>query len=118
MELVQELEIPTLEVSDVYECRVIKNIVKRYRERKYKVLNDKQNYREKEFPLIGAQIHFNNIQNRYPSNTSCNIHGFYVINDSVNADKLIDAVNNTIKKHEVYGNKFFYKNINQIKEVK
>lgn len=110
MELVQELEIPTLEVADIYECRVIKNIVKRYRERKYKVLNDKQNYREKEFPLIGAQIHFNNIQNRYPSHTSCNIHGFYVINDSVNEDKLIDAVNNTIKKHEVFGNKFFYKN--------
>lgn len=109
MELIQELDLALLDISDFYDGCCINTIISNYKEKMYKVGTEVHvaEMNDLEYPLLGAQIHFYNIQNTYASNTSCNLHGFYLMKKEIQSDRLVCAVNKVIKAHRAFGNRFY-----------
>lgn len=109
MELIQELDLPLLDISDIYNGRCINKIITNYKKKIGKVGTELQiaNMKVSEYPLLGAQVHFYNIQNSFASNTSCNLHGLFLMNKEIYADRLICAINKVIKAHHAFGNRFY-----------
>ena len=67
MELIQELDLPLLDISDIYNGRCINKIITNYKKRIGKVGTELQiaNMKDSEYPLLGAQVHFYNIHNSF-----------------------------------------------------
>ena len=89
MELIQELDLPLLDISDIYNGRCINKIITNYKKRIGKVGTELQiaNMKDSEYPLLGAQVHFYNIHNSFASNTSCNLHGLFLMNKEIYAER-------------------------------
>lgn len=111
MELIQELDLALLDISDLYNGRCINTIISNYKEKIYKVGTEVHSVEvnDLEYPLLGAQVHFYNIHNTYTSHTSCNLHGFYLLDEKIHLDRLVYAVNKVVKAHRAFGNRFYIK---------
>lgn len=109
MELIQELDLALLDISELYSGRCINTIIANYKEKRYKVETEvhSEDVNDLEYPLLGAQVHFYNIHNTYASNTSCNLHGFYLMDKGIQSDRLVCAVNKVIEAHRAFGNRFY-----------
>lgn len=111
MELIQELDLALLDISDIYTGRCINTIISNYKEKIHKIGTDEdfKKVNELEYPLLGAQVHFYNIHITYASNTSCNLHALYLMEKEINSDRLVCAVNKVIQSHYAFGNRFYQK---------
>ena len=114
MELIQELDLPLLEISDIYDSHSVKDIIKTYKEKIGQIGKEAkvENAEELEYPLLGAQVHFYRIHEKFPHNTSCNIHCLYKMGNTVKPEKLALALDKVVKAHKAFGNRFFKKNGN------
>lgn len=111
MDLVQEIDLDNLDASDIYSTTNISEIAKLYVAKKIEITRQLaiEEINEKEYPLVGAQVHFYNIQKNNSNHTSCNLYGLYMMNKDVDIYRLKKALEEVLQSHYAFGTQFYIK---------